>query len=161
MRHRARLAGYPVHPLLVVFPLGLLLVSVILDVIGAVTRQPIWGTVACWNIVVGIACGIVAGIFGLIDLAEIPSQTRAATVGVVHAVLNLAVLGLFSASLVLRALDVSLLPSVPAIILSVAGLALAGVSSWLGNELTDRLGVTVIDADSLYPRSSLPRSHRS
>lgn len=147
MRYRARLAGYPVHRLLVVFPLGLLLMSVILDIVGAVTGKPMWGTIACWNILAGLACGLVAGIFGLIDLAEIPVVTRAATVGIVHAVLNMGVLGLFSVSLVVRALDPSPLPSATAIILSVTGLALTGISGWLGGELVARLGLTEIDAD--------------
>jgi uncharacterized membrane protein len=161
MRYRARLAGYPVHRLLVVFPLGLLLMSVILDIVGAVTEQPMWGAAACWNIVAGLACGLLAGIFGLIDLAEIPAETRAATVGIVHAVLNMAVLGLFSVSLVVRALDPSPLPPTIAIILSVIGLALTGVSGWLGGELVARLGLTAIDESSLYLRSSLPRDSRS
>src|SRR5262249_5132620 len=119
----------------------------IFDIVGAVTRQPIWGTVACWNIVVGIACGLLAGIFGLVDLAQIPSQTRASFVGVTHAILNLLVLGFFSISLILRALGLSLLPSATALILSVAGLALAGVASWLGSGLFDRQGVSMVDAN--------------
>jgi uncharacterized membrane protein len=149
MRHRARLAGYAVHPLLVTFPLGLLGVSVILDVIGAVTEEPIWGFIATWNIVAGIACGLVAGIFGLLDLADIPARTRAASVGVFHAILNKAVLALFSASLVLRALSGAPLPSTAAVLLSASGIALAGVAGWLGSAMIRRLGVTVIDTDSL------------
>jgi uncharacterized membrane protein len=149
MRHRARLAGYAVHPLLVTFPLGLFGVSVVLDVIGAVTEEPIWGFIATWNIVAGIATGLIAGIFGLLDLAEIPARTRAATVGIVHAILNTSMLGLFGASLAVRALSGSPLPPTAAVLLSASGLALAGIAGWLGSAMIRRLGVTVIDAGAL------------
>lgn len=149
MRHCARLAGYAVHPLLVTFPLGLLGMSVILDVIGAVTEEPMWGFIASWNIVAGLASGIVAAIFGLIDLTEVPARTRAAKVGIFHAILNTVMLGFFAASLVVRALATSALPPVSAVLLSALGLGLAGVAGWLGSAMIRRLGVTVVEPDGL------------
>lgn len=149
MRHRARLAGYAVHPLLVTFPLGLLGMSVILDVIGAVTEEPIWGFIASWNIVAGLASGVVAAIFGFIDLTEIPGRTRAAKVGMFHAILNTVMLGFFAASLVVRALASSALPPVSAVLLSSLGFGLAGIAGWLGSAMIRRLGVTVVEPDGL------------
>src|SRR5688572_8615390 len=88
MPNKARLAGHAVHPMLIVFPLGLLGMSVVFDLVGIVTRNAVWGVVSYWNIAAGIVTGLVAGLFGLLDLRALPSGTRSARVGVVHGVIN-------------------------------------------------------------------------
>lgn len=50
------------------------------------------------------------------------------------------------------------LPSIPALVLSFAGFALAGVAGWLGGELVDRLSVGVDDGANLDAPSSLAGS---
>ena len=155
MLNRARFAGHAVHPMLVVFPLGLLSISVVFDVLGLVTRQPIWGLMAYWDMAAGLVGGVLAAIFGVIDLLGIPTGTRAARVALAHGILNVVVLGFFGVSLVVRALDRSLLPSPLAIGFSVTGLAIAVVSAWLGGELVERLGVGVSETANLDARSSL------
>src|SRR5689334_4935974 len=98
MQGKARLAGHAVHPMLMVFPLGLLGMSVVFDIIGLATKSVVWGTVAYWNIAAGLVSGLIAGAFGLVDYLSIPSGTRAARVGLFHALLNVVVLGLFAVS---------------------------------------------------------------
>jgi uncharacterized membrane protein len=43
---RAKLLGHPVHPMLIVFPLGLLATAVIFDIIGLATRDGTWSGMA-------------------------------------------------------------------------------------------------------------------
>ena len=129
--------------MLIVFPLGLLGMSVIFDVIGLATGGSVWGLVAYWNIAAGLVIGLLAGAFGLVDLLAVPPGTRAARVGLTHALLNVVVIGFFAISFVLRTLDPSPLPSIAAFVVSVIGLLVAVVSAWLGGELVYQLGVGV------------------
>src|SRR5687768_7321908 len=143
MESKAKLAGHPIHPMLVVFPLGLLISAVIFDIVFLSTGQTGFATVAFWNIAAGIIGGVLAAIFGLIDWVAIPRGTRAKAVGLWHAGLNVVVLSLFGASLFLRAQDPLHLPSTWAFVFGLFAVAAGGISGWLGGELVDRLGVGV------------------
>jgi uncharacterized membrane protein len=46
MESRAKLLGHPIHPMLIVFPLGLLGTAVIFDIVGLVTHKTEWSLVA-------------------------------------------------------------------------------------------------------------------
>ena len=50
----ARVAKHPIHPMLVVFPLGLWVAALVFDIIYAVTGQPTMRTVAFWNVGAGV-----------------------------------------------------------------------------------------------------------
>ena len=50
MRAKARLLGHPVHPMLVVFPLGLLPVSFLFDLVALGAGSPSWYRVTFWMI---------------------------------------------------------------------------------------------------------------
>jgi len=102
MESRAKIFGHAIHPILIVYPLGLLSAAVIFDVIYLVTANPTWTTVSFWMIAAGIIGGLLAAVFGLIDYLNIPSGTRASRVGMLHGLTNLGVLILFSASWLLR-----------------------------------------------------------
>ena len=80
MESRAKVFGHPVHPILIVFPLGLLATSVIFDVIYLVTDYAHMSDVAYWLIIAGILGGGVAAPFGLLDWLAIPAGTQAGRV---------------------------------------------------------------------------------
>src|SRR5258705_8799722 len=44
MESRARFLGHAIHPILIVFPLGLLSTAVLFDVLHLITRNPVWST---------------------------------------------------------------------------------------------------------------------
>src|SRR5919106_2825598 len=102
MESRAKLFGHAIHPILIVYPLGLLSAAVIFDVIYLVTGNPTWTTVSFWMIAAGIIGGLLAAIFGLIDYLNIPTGTRASRIGLLHGLTNLGVMILFIASWLLR-----------------------------------------------------------
>ena len=81
MRSQARLKSHPIHPMLVVFPLGLLATSVVFDVISLASGDGKWSEMAFWMIAAGVIGGLAAVVFGLIDWLAIPSGTRAKAVG--------------------------------------------------------------------------------
>jgi uncharacterized membrane protein len=154
MESRTKLFGHPVHPMLIVFPLGILGGSVFFDVVYLITKTGRWAEIAFWMIAAGVVGGLLAAVFGLIDWLAIPARTRAKRVGLLHGVGNVIVVGLFIASWLLRRPD-PLDPGLLAHILSFMGFGLAGVTGWLGGELVFRLGVAVDDGADLDAPSSL------
>jgi uncharacterized membrane protein len=159
MRARAQFLGHPIHQMLVVFPVGLLGMSVIFDLVFFATEEQIFSVVAYWMMVAGVVGGLLAAPFGLVDWLAIPRGTRARRVGALHGLGNVVVLLLFLGSLAIRD-DAMALPSSAAYLCSFAGLALALVTAWLGGELVDRLGVGVHENANVDAPSSLSRAHR-
>ena len=143
------------HPILIVFPLGLLSTGVIFDAIHLIWNKPTFLEVAYWMIAAGIIGGLAAALPGWIDWFAIPSGTRAKSVGLLHGVGNVLVLLLFIGSWYLRHRNGAAEPSVIGYALSFAGFALAGITGWLGGELVDRLGVGVDDGAHLDAPNSL------
>ena len=154
MESRAKILGHPIHQMLVPFPLGLLGMAAIFDVIASVRESPNLFIASCYMICAGIIAALLAAVFGLIDYLGIPNGTRAKRIGRMHGIGNLIVVGLFIASWYLRHESMEQ-PPLAAIVCAVAGLAIAGVTGWLGGELVDRLGVGVDDGAHLNAPSSL------
>jgi uncharacterized membrane protein len=154
MASRAKLFGHPGHPILIVFPLGLLATSVFFDCIYLVTDHAHLSEVAYWMIVAGIIGGGVSAPFGLIDWLAIPAGTRAKRIGALHGMGNVVVLLLFSLSWYARA-NAAGPPGAFAYVCAFLGAALALLMGWLGGELVDRLGVGVDSGAHLDAPSSL------
>lgn len=154
MESKVKVAGHPVHPMLIVFPLGLLATSVIFDIITLSTSNSQWSSMAWYMIGAGIIGGLLAAVFGLIDWFAIPANTRAKSVGLWHGGLNVLVVVLFIGSFLLRRPDPAN-PSGLALALSFVAVVIALVGGWLGGELVDRLGVGVDDGANLNASSSL------
>ncbi|MCP2329321.1 putative membrane protein [Hamadaea flava] len=162
MQSRAKIMGHAVHPLLIVFPLGLLSTAVIFDIIYLFSDRPSFALAAAYAMAGGIVGGLIAAVFGLIDWTGIESGTRAKRIGAVHGLGNVLVVALFAVSWLLRTGGDQWQPGVLAMVFSFAGLALAGFTGWLGGELVERLGVGVdegANADSPSSLSHMPAGH--
>lgn len=156
MESRAKFLGHPVHPMLVVFPIGLLAGSFAFDLAYAASARPEFATVSFWTLVVGIPAGLAAAAFGIVDFWAIPAGTRARRIGAWHAIGNAIALLAFAQSWVAR-LAAPDAPPTGAILLSGFGVAVVFFTGWLGGELVDRLGVGVDDGANLDAPSSLRR----
>jgi uncharacterized membrane protein len=154
MESRLKFAGHPVHPMLIVFPLGLLATAVIFDIIYLVSGNPQWTIAAYYMIGAGIIGGLAAAVFGWLDWVAIPSGTRAKRIGLWHGVGNVVVVALFILSWVLRRENPAM-PPTGAIVAGLTGAVLALITGWLGGELVDRLAVGVDDGAHLDSPSSL------
>ena len=77
MESKAKIFGHAIHPIMIVFPLGLLATAVIFDILYLATANRTWSTVSFWMIAAGIIGGLLAAVFGLIDYLYIPAGTRA------------------------------------------------------------------------------------
>jgi uncharacterized membrane protein len=155
MESKTKFLGHPVHPMLIVFPLGLLVTSVIFDIVYLITQDTLFSVIAFYNIIAGIIGGLLAAIFGFIDWLAIPPDTRAKSVGLLHGLANVVVVVLFGASWLVRMGEPDNLPTTFALVLSFLGFAVGGFSAWLGGELVDRLGVGVDPGAHLDAPNSL------
>jgi uncharacterized membrane protein len=155
MESRVKLFGHPIHPMLIVFPLGLLSTAVIFDVLYVVTGNETLATFSFWAILAGIVGGLVAAIFGAIDWLALPHETRARSIGFIHGTGNVVIVGLFIVSWLLRLDDPAYLPSVAPMLIGLVGAAMALVTAWLGAEMVYRLRVAVDPDAHLDAPSSL------
>jgi uncharacterized membrane protein len=141
MSSPASIAKHPIHPMLVVFPIGLWIFSFVCDLIYLfVTRNPVWSEVAFYCIGGGIVGALLAAIPGFIDYLSLRDpQTK--RIGTYHLILNLLAVVLFVVNFALRwnGAPGAIVPVVLSLI-TIAGL---GVSGWLGGEMVYVHGVGV------------------
>jgi uncharacterized membrane protein len=154
MESRAKIFGHAVHPILIVFPLGLFATAVVFDAIGWATGNGRWLEASFRIIAAGIIGGMISALFGLIDFQAIPWSTRAKRIGIWHGLGNVAVVLLFGASWLTRWTRPSNPGALP-VMLSLTGASLMLVTGWLGGELVERLGVGVDEGANLNAPNSL------
>jgi uncharacterized membrane protein len=152
MESRAKLFGHPVHQMLITFPIGGFGFSVVGDALHTLSGRREHADAARQALNFGLASAALAVPFGLVDWLAIDRGTRAKRIGLWHALGNVAMLGLFATSRLLRGRG-----SAPtaAKLLAGGGLALGGVTAWLGGELIVRHGIGVHDRIGQDERSSL------
>jgi uncharacterized membrane protein len=157
MQSKAKLFGHAIHPMLIVFPLGLFATAAIFDVIYYLTGTLGLATAAYWCIAAGIVGGLAAAVFGLWDWLAIPGGTRAKRLGAWHGIGNVIVAALFAVSWWVRRGDPST-PATMAVVLSAIAVGIALVTGWLGGEMVDQLGIGVREGANPDAPSSL-REH--
>jgi uncharacterized membrane protein len=132
MRTPANIAGHPIHPMLVPLPIGLWLFSFVCDlafVLG--TGASFWATLAFYTIAGGIIGALAAAVPGVIDLMSLHGRPK--TIALVHMALNVTLVVLYAVNLGMR-LAGTPVAGAP-LVLSALGVAMLGVSGWLGGHL--------------------------
>lgn len=155
----AELLGHRVHPMLIVFPLGLLTIAVLFDLIWLGQRNPTLNVVSYWLVGTGVLGGLLAAVFGLWDWLGIPSHTRARRIGLIHGLSNVVAVVLFAVSWFLRRGAPEHVPSNAALTFGFVALAVALFAGWLGGELVERLGIGVDDDADVNASNSLRAHH--
>ena len=128
MESKVKLFGHPIHPMLIPFPLGLLGMAVIFDLLAVLAGQTALGQASRPMIAAGIAT--------------------------THGLGNVIIVVLFAIAWWLRR-DMPGPASGLPLVLQVIGLLGALVTGWLGGELVDRLGVGIDRGANLNAPSSL------
>jgi uncharacterized membrane protein len=142
MESRIKIFGHPAHQLIVPFPIGALGLSIVMDACYSLSGNRQHLNTARHALDFGLASGLAAAPLGLVDLLAVPSGTRAKRVGVAHALGNVAMLGLFATSRLMRRGDRA---SAGARWISASAFVLSGVTAWLGGELVVRHGIGISD----------------
>ena len=143
MRTPASIAKHPLHPMLIVFPVGLWIFSLVCDLaVLAGATSPGWQTTAFYTMVGGLVGALAAAVPGLIDLLSL-HVARLRTIALTHMTLNLIVVVLYAVNIWLR-LQGTVDMRVP-VLLSVVAVVLLAVSGWLGGEMVHVHGVGIDD----------------
>jgi uncharacterized membrane protein len=135
MYSKVKLAGHPVHPMLVGFPVALYTATLVCMATYAASDDPFWFKAGWYANVAGVVTALVAALPGFIDWAVgIPRGTAAKKTGLAHMLLNVTALILFAANaIVLRPqLDVALPELGPGLVLPILGFAATLVAGFLG-----------------------------
>ena len=99
MYSRVKIAGHPVHPMLVAFPVACYTGTLAGFAVYAANGHQFWLNLAIALNVAGVCGAALAALPGLADWAfGIPRNSAAKKAGLIHAALNVTALGLFLAA---------------------------------------------------------------
>lgn len=150
-----KIFGHPVHPMLIVLPLGLFIGTLVIDTVHLFTANTVLPPVSYFNISLGILGGLLAAVFGFADWLALPANTRAKQIGAWHGIGNVVVVLMFAVSWLLRRANLNYEPSILALIFSYGGILLGTLTAWLGGELVFRMNVGVDNGANFNSPSSL------
>jgi uncharacterized membrane protein len=136
----ASIAKHPIHPMIVVLPMGLWIFSLVADLIAFIGWRTPWHEVALYTMAGGVVGAFIAAVPGLIDLFSI-KEKKSRGLAVYHLIVNLLATVLFAFNVYLRATRD--LGDILPLSLSIAAIALMGIGGWLGGELVYVHGVGV------------------
>jgi uncharacterized membrane protein len=151
MRSKFAIAGHPLHPLLVALPIGLIVWTLVADIVYATDRlaRPEWYDIAFWSGIAAIVTALLAALPGFGDYFTMASKSDARGIATAHMGLNLSVVALYIAAMVLMldngAIEGGRLTAV--IVLHAVGVGLLTLSGWLGGEMVFRHHLAMIPDD--------------
>lgn len=138
----ARIAGHPLHPILITLPIGFFVATLLFDILFWQTHAEMWAAAALWLLSAGLAAAALAAATGMIDFA---GDVRIRQLGDAwwHAIGNviLVLLQLFSFYQRYRHGAEAVVPL--GLSLSVVALLLMLFTGWKGGELVFRHRVAV------------------
>jgi uncharacterized membrane protein len=140
-------AGHPLHPLIVTFPIAFLTGALATDVGYWLTDDLFWARASLWLIGSGFIAGLVAAATGMMDFLKI-DRVRKHSAGWIHAIGNGAAMFLTLINWIQRWTNPSDAVIPLGIILSFAVASLLGITGWYGAELIYRHKVAVIGYSS-------------
>jgi uncharacterized membrane protein len=154
-----RLFGHPVHPVLVSFPVALLGLTSVLDVLGwagVMAGMTADARSAAWFCqLAGLVVGGLAVVSGFADFMKIPTAARAAvTTALVHGGLALGLLSLHGLAFALRG-GRAAAPGPAVLALEIAGALCLAATGWFGGHLVFHHGIGVREpprSESAPPR---------
>ena len=143
LRSTAKIAGHPIHPMLVPFPIVCFVGTLVTDIAYWRTAQMMWADFSAWLLTVGMIMGVLAAIAGLIDFLGnrlIRTQRPAWP----HMIGNIVVLllALLNALVHTRDAWTSVVPT--GLILSAVVVLILPVTGWLGWSMVYRHGVGAV-----------------
>lgn len=158
MYSKARIAGHPIHPMLVAFPIAFYTATVAMLLAYIGTREAFWYRVGMVANIAGIATALLAVIPGAIDLLALPKGSRARATGLKHAGWNLLATGLFAVTAVLLYVGWRQRMMVDGEYVFDATIPLAmGVVAWVSMVIAGSLGWTLVQTHHVGIKPALVR----
>lgn len=141
-RSTARIAGHPIHPMLIPVPVVCFIGAFVTDIVYALTATMQWANMSVWLLTVGLVVSIFVVLTGLTDFFG-DRRIRALRVAWIHGLGNglALILEIFNAFVHSRDAYTSVVPT--GLILSGLSVLILTVTAWMGNEMIFRHGVGV------------------
>jgi uncharacterized membrane protein len=137
MESRLRIAGQAIHPVLIMFPLGLFTMAVLFDLANVLGAPDIIGQLAYWNILAGLVGGILVVLAVAIDLALVRNG-RVKRTGALRNLMSMGVLVLFAVVLLLRMQSPDRVAGWGILAVEVVSLAASFYAAWFAGELANK-----------------------
>ena len=140
----AKIAGHPLHPMLVTIPIGCFVGTLLTDIVYWRTAEMMWARFSAWLITIGVIFAVLAAIAGAIDFFG-NRMIRAQSAAWPHAIGNVVVLILATLNMLIHTRDAwtSVVPT--GLILSALVVVILIFTGWLGWGLVYRHHVGVAD----------------
>ncbi|MEO5675085.1 MAG: DUF2231 domain-containing protein [Chitinophagales bacterium] len=97
MYSKAKIAGHPIHPMLVAYPIAFYTATFVCFIVYGANDDPFWFRVAYTANIAGVVMAALAALPGFIDWATgIPNGTKAKKTGLIHMGFNVFSLAVFA-----------------------------------------------------------------
>ena len=143
-RSTASIAGHPIHPMLIPFPIAFFVATFACDVAFAITARPGWFEPTLWLLGAGVIMALLAAVMGLIDVIG-DAQIRALSTVCWHAAGNVLAVVIEIMNWFLRYGQGTKVVLPTGIILSLIVVLILLFTGWKGWELVYRGHVGVSD----------------
>ena len=155
-RSTASIAGHPIHPMLIPFPIAFFVATFACDVAYWVTGHPGWFEPTLWLLGAGVIMALLAAVAGLTDLLG-DARIRALSTAWWHAGGNVLVVIIEIVNFFIRYESGSAAVLPTGIILSAAVVCILLFTGWKGWEMVYRHHVGVVDRGDQVPTARQPR----
>jgi uncharacterized membrane protein len=145
-RSTASIAGHPIHPMLITFPVAFFIATFVCDLVYWQTANAIWATAAIWLLGAGIVMAVLAAIAGLIDVVG-DAQIRGLNDAWWHAGGNVVVVLIQLYNWYARYTEGTAAVVPKGLILSLIVVCMLGFTGWKGWDMVYRGRVGVADAN--------------
>ncbi len=149
MQGKATVAGHPVHPILVTFPIGCFVAAVVCDVISIFTGPVFWAPMSTWLLLFGVLGSLLAALFGLVDYLTAPMSSAAKSLAGWHMTLNVGMIAAFGLACAVRFHDHT---SAAGYALTGIGVLLLAIAGFLGGDVAHRHLVGSSESDAQTAR---------
>jgi uncharacterized membrane protein len=142
-RSTAQIAGHPIHPMLVSFPIAFFVAVFVCDLVFKSTGNAMWATAALWLLGAGLVMAALAAVMGLTDFLGEP-RIRALNDAWWHAGINVLAVLISLYNFYIRYADPAA-AGTTGLIISLVVVCLLLVSGWKGWDMVYRYRVGVAD----------------
>jgi uncharacterized membrane protein len=167
LKNAPRLRGHSPHPPLTDFPIALLAISLVWDIVALASGSDIWWQFAFWSQVAGLIAVVPTALTGFIEYIVLLDGHPASSTATRHMLVMISATLPYIGSVIVRGGTGA--PAggklVLAVALNVVGLALLMLGGWLGGELVSRHGLGTVaekntTAGETVPENTGPRSNQ-
>lgn len=147
MKSKAAIGNHPIHPMMVVVPIGSWFAALVGDIAYSRTGDAFWYQFAYWTMLIGLCGALAAAVFGFVDFFGVKMSEAGYRIARTHMLINLGAVASYAINLWLRHDNGAMSGSrwTTAMLLEILTFAALGVSGWLGGKMSYEHKVGVVE----------------